>query len=398
MRRFALLLLVFISIFAFYRPVKAQTAAPFSVSNLGIAYEYGSYIVFQARLILPSPIEEAFLMFHTDGESTTRVIPILLDNLGNTSQRYDLSQGSVRPFATVRFQYRVKLKTGQQFVSEEFFFQYEDNRFPWQTLTLDKLTVHWYAGDQEFGQKALDAAVRGTARANKLLLVNPAKPINIYIYASATDLSDALEIGGLSWAGGQASPDLHLALVTIPPGPEQTVEMERKIPHEIAHILTYDLLGERYALEPVWLREGIASLMELSVNPDYPRALLMASEKKNLMPIADLCKAFPPESGRAFLAYAQSQSFTNFIIENFGQTGLLALTSAYGDGLDCDQGMRRALGQPLSQVESGWRMKSLGEEAGLTAFNNLFPYLAIIVVLFTVSMVNALVFQRIQNA
>jgi hypothetical protein len=229
-------------------------------------------------------------------------------------------------------------------------------------------------------------------------LVNPSKPIDIYIYASGTDLANALEIGSIPWVGGHASPDLRVVLVPIAPGPEQGLEMDRKIPHELAHILTYDLMGERYTHLPAWVREGIATHTELSPNPDYPRALTQASAQKTLIGMKDLCGSFPPESGRAFLAYAQSESFTRFIIDKYGQTGFLALTSAYGDGMDCEQGMRRALGQTLSEVEADWHASSLGENASLTALNNLFPYIAILVVMLLVSMVNAFTFKRTQHA
>jgi len=395
MRRPALFLFVLALALGFSQPVRAQKATTFPVTDPGVKYEFGSYIIFQARLSLPSIPTEAYLLFHAAGETSTHSIPIQLDAEGNTSQQYNISDGAVRPFATVYFQYRVKLQSGDELTSEEFTFPYEDNRFPWQKVSLEnQLTVHWYAGDQAFGQQALDVASRGIEQTQKLLLVSASKPIDIYIYASATDLNKALEMGGLPWVGGHASPDLHLGLVAIPPAPEQKLDMERKIPHELAHILTYDLMGERYLLLPVWLREGIATKVELAANSDYPRALTQASEQKTLIPIADLCAAFPPESGRAFLAYAQAQSFTSFIIDKFGQTGLLALTSAYGDGLDCEQGMRRALGQPLSQVEANWRAGSLGENPGLTAFNNLFPYLAILAVLLTVSLANAFTFKR----
>ena len=80
-----------------------------------------------------------------------------------------------------------------------------------------------------------------------------------------------------------------------------------------------------------------------------------------------------------------------------GLPGLLALTSAYGDGLDCEQGMRRALGQPLTQIEADWRASALGENAGWTAFTNLFPYIAILVVLLLVSMINAFTFKKVQD-
>jgi hypothetical protein len=194
--------------------------------------------------------------------------------------------------------------------------------------------------------------------------------------------------------GGHASPDLHLALVAIASSPEQGLEMDRKIPHELAHILTYDLTQERYSHLPAWLREGIATQVELAANPDYPRALKLASETKSLIPLTDLCGPFPQDTGRIFLAYAEAQSFTNFLIKKYGQTGLLALTNAYGDGLDCEQGALRALGQPLSQLDVNWRASELGENAGVTAFNNLFPYLAILVVLLAVSMVNAFSFKK----
>ncbi len=394
MRQLALLLLTFAIVFAVFQPAQAQKPGYFPVSHLGLSYEFGNFITFQAQLTLPSPPSEAYLLFRAEGEQSTRIIPIQLDQNGNTLQRYEISQGAVRPFAIVHFHYQVKLQNGDELNSEEFFFKYEDNRFPWQVASVDLLTIHWYAGEAAFGQDALDVAQRGMKQANTLLLVTPSKPINIYIYASSTDLANALEIGAVPWVGGHASPDLRVVLVSIPPGPEQGLEMDRKIAHELAHILTYDLMGERYENLPMWVREGIATHVELSSNPDYPRALAQASSQKNLIAMKDLCGSFPPESGRAFLAYAESESFTRFIIDKYGQTSLLALTSAYGDGLDCEQGMRRAIGQTLNEVEMDWHANSLGENIGLTALNNLFPYIAILTILLVVSTINAFTFNR----
>ena len=398
MRRLALFFIVLITTFAVFQPVRAQeTPQKLPISDLGISYQFGDSITFQARLNPPSPVSEAYLLFRAEGETTTRVLPLAIEADGKTSLRYDMKQGPVRPFAIIHFQYRVKLQTGEELISEELFINYEDNRFPWQIVSGEGLTVHWYAGDISFGQAVMDAARRGLKRASELLLVGAAKPINIYIYASSTDLQKALELGGLPFVGGHASPDLHLALVVIAPGPEQGLEMDRKIPHELAHILTYDLTQERYNRLPVWFREGIATQVELAANPDYPRALSLASEQKNLIPLVDLCGSFPQDTGRAFLAYAESESFTNFLIQKYGQTGLLALTRAYADGLECEQGAQRAFGQPLSQLELEWRASALGENAGVRALNNLFPYLAILAVLLAVSLGSAFTFKKAPN-
>jgi hypothetical protein len=398
MRRLALFSIVLMTLLAAFQPVQAQeTPKVLPISELGISYQFGDSITFQARLNPPAPISEAYLLFRAEGETATRVLPLTVESDGKTSLHYDMKNGPVRPFAIIHYQYRVKLQTGEELISEELFLNYEDNRFPWQIVSGDGLTVHWYAGDISFGQDAMDVARRGLKHASELLLVGAAKPINIYIYASSTDLQKALELGGLPFVGGHASPDLHLALVAIAPSPEQGLEMDRKIPHELAHILTYDLTQERYNHLPTWFQEGIATQVELAANPDYPRALLQASKTKNLIPLANLCGSFPQDTGRAFLAYAEAESFTNFLIEKYGQTGLLALTQAYGDGLDCEQGAQRALGQPLSQLEIDWRASALGENAGITALSNLFPYLAILAVFMVVSLVSALTFKRVSN-
>jgi hypothetical protein len=294
----------------------------------------------------------------------------------------------------VQYSYLVKLDDGRELRTSEFSFPYLDNRFPWTERAADGVRIHWYAGEEAFGQAALDAARQGMKRSRDLLLVIPTAPIDVYIYASVVDLQKTFEMGGITWAGGHASPDLRVALVAIAPGPEQGLEMDRKIPHELAHILTYDLARERYAKLPVWLREGIASRAELSVNPDYGRAVALASENGTLIPFGELCGAFPLDGGRAFLAYAQSEAFTRYFIEKYGQAGLLALINAYGDGLSCDQGTLRATGKPLTQLEADWKSAALGVNPGLSALGNFIPYLVVLAAILIVPLANALLYRR----
>jgi hypothetical protein len=398
MRRSILFFIASIIALAGFQPARAQDNPKLlTITDLGVSYQFGDSITFQAQFSLPGPVSEAYLLFRAEGETNTRVLPLNIDAEGKSSLRYDMKQGQVRPFALIHFQYRIKLQSGEELTSEELFIFYEDNRFPWQTISANGLIIHWYAGDVSFGQAAMDTAQRGIKQSSKLLLIGAAKPINVYVYASSTDLQKALEIGGQPSAEGHASPDLHVALVAIAPDPEQRLEMDRKIPHELAHIITYDLTQDRYERLPPWLREGIATQVELAANPDYPRALSLASEKKNLIPFAELCGSFPQDTGRAFLAYAESASFTKFLIDKYGQTGLLALAKSYSDGLNCEQGAQRALGQPLSQLEIDWRASTLGENAGITALSNLFPYLAILVVMLAVSLLSAFTFKKVPN-
>ncbi len=395
MRRFLALFLLLL--FA-ASPAAAQSDTPLQVADLGISYLFGEPVTFQSRLLdLPGTVAEAYIVFRAEGETATRVFPISVEADGSTTFTYAFEQGPLRPFALVRYSYIVKLADGRQLKTDEFSFPYVDNRFPWTEREVDGVKLHWYAGGEPFGQAALDAVRRGMTRARDLLLVAPSAPINVYIYASLVDLQKAFELGGPAWAGGHASPDLRVALLAIAPGPEQGLEMDRKIPHELAHILTYDLTRERYAKLPVWLREGIASRVELAVNPDYGRAVSLAVENQTLIPFGELCGSFPPDSGRAFLAYAQSEAFTRYFIEKYGQAGLLALINAYGDGLDCEQGPLRATGKLLSQVEADWQSTLPGGRPSVSALGDFAPYLILLAVFLIVPLGNAFLYRRPGN-
>lgn len=368
----------------------AQSNGRVLVSDLVISYRFGEPVTFQARLPdLPGPVAEAYIIFRAEGEAATRVFPVTIEADGLTRFVYSFQQGPLRPFALVRYFYVIKLQDGRELQTEEFSFRYVDNRFSWSERETDGVRIHWYAGGEPFGQAALDAARRGMARIRELLLIPPAEPIDVYLYASAADLQAVFEMSGITWAGGHASPDLRVAVAAIAPGPEQGLEMERKIPHELAHILAYDLTRERYFKLPVWLREGIASRAELSTHPDYARALTLSAENGTLLSLNELCASFPPDSGRAFLAYAQAEAFTRYFIEKYGQAGLLTLLNAYADGLDCEQGAVRAVGKPLSRLQAEWQSATLQGQPGLTALGSFLPHLVLLVVLVTVPLTNA---------
>jgi hypothetical protein len=383
-RSFAFFLLIVLT-FTLFRPAYAQSTV--SVTDPKVTHDFGASINFKAQLVAPAPITAATLLLRAQGEANTRSERITISPDGLVDYKYTFSQGPLRPFAHVDYWFNVTLQGGEQVETAPNSFIYDDNRFPWQTAGDDNLKIHWYAGDAAFAQAALDAARNGLQHTSEMLAVAPSRPLEFYIYSTAADLQTALEISGQQSVGGHASPDLGIGLVYVAPGQQQNQELERKIPHELAHILTYELTGERYTRLPVWLREGIASVSEFSPNPDYAQALNKAVEGRSIIPIAEMCSSFPPEMSRIFLAYSEATSFTRFLISQYGTSGLKALIQAYADGLDCEQGSTRALSRPLSQVESDWRASVLGKDRNAAALQNLFPYLAVLMVMLFVPLV-----------
>jgi hypothetical protein len=354
---------------------QAQGQGGIEVENATVAVSFGQAITFSAKIKAPISIKQVSLLFRGVNESVTRVETVQLAEDGSMSFTYDASQNVFPPFGSIVFWFQATLADDQTYTSAPITFPYNDNRFPWRDTTRSSITAHWYAGDDAFGAAALDAADTGMLAMSEVIPISLAEPVNIYIYSNISDLQNTLMLGGEEWVGGHANPGLGVVLVAIAPGASQSIEMETDIPHELAHVMLYRSLGNKYDNQPAWLLEGIASMMELYPNPDYARALDIASQNDSLLAFDDLCVSFPTDASRAYLAYAQSQSFVSYIRETYGTSGLGRLTNSYGDGFPCELGATKALGTPLSQLDSRWRESVLGQNTAGVAARNLSPFI-----------------------
>jgi hypothetical protein len=363
---------------------QAQAQGGIAVENATVAVNFGQTITFSATIKSPLPIQQASLLFRGVNEDVTRVETVQVAEDGSVSFTYDASLNMFPPFSQIVFWFQATLSDNQTYTSAPITFPYNDDRFPWREMSRSNVTVHWYAGDDAFGSAALDAAGAGLLAMNDFIPISLTDPVNIYIYSNISDLQNTLMLGGEEWVGGHANPALGVALVAIAPGESQSVDMETEIPHELAHVMLYRSLGKKYDSQPAWLLEGIASMVELYPNPDYARALEIASKNNSLLAFDDLCVSFPADAGNAFLAYAQSQSFVTYIRETYGTSGLGRLTNAYGDGFPCELGATNALGTPLSQLDSRWRESVLGQNTAGVAVRNLLPYILLLILVLVV--------------
>lgn len=382
------LLLLTVLCFGFTRQVEAQEGI--EVVDVQVGHEFGEEIRFRAQIKASSPIEGVLLIFRDVEEENTRIIPLEVDEEGRVRYVYDARKNLLRPFAKILFWYQVTLENGESKTSSEYIISYVDNRFEWKMREENNIRVHWSDGDEFFGLAALDTARAGLARIGYLFPVDLRQPIDIYIYASPTDLQDALFMGGETWVSGHASPALGVVLLAIAPSTQQKILMQQQIPHELAHVLLYRYIGEDYNRLPPWLLEGIASIAELYPNPDYQLALERAEEDDSLIPISELCQPFPRDASQAFLAYAQSKSFTRYLYTNYGSSGLDDLIIAYTDGLSCDAGATRVFGQSLNYLDTHWQESVLGANLLELAWRAILPYFLLLVVLLAIPLAEAL--------
>ena len=368
--------LVVASIMFNARQARAQTGI--ALENVGASVRFGEGITFTATIKTPIPIQNASIVIFDEAQALTHVHPISVREGGTAEYFFDTRQNSLRPFTQLRWHYQIVLADGNMFESETYFTRYDDDRFAWQTLEAGSVRVNWYNGDANFGQAALNAAQSGLGSISEVMPLDVTQPVEIFIYANSIDLRGTLYPESSEWVAGHVNPSVGVVMVTIEPGPNQSILMEQRIPHELMHVMLYRRVGAGYQNLPAWLREGTAALAEINPNPDYDVVLTSASVTNTLIPIKELCVAFSPNPDAAFLAYAEARSFVNYLHDTYGAQSLLDLALIYADGVDCERGPERVYGVSLSKLEMDWRRSALGENPVLPALQNLFPYLALL--------------------
>lgn len=349
--------------------------ARIDVQDVAAFYTYGESVTFQARLSAVDALDQVYLMIQPEGQST-RMEELKWTSAGEIVFDYDLVLHPLRPFGRTYYWFRLVTRDGEV-TTPSYWFDYIDNRFTWQSLANDYFEIHWQADDRSFGQTVLNTARSSLDAAQKILPVAPDLPLKIYIYSNASDLQTALPGLSENWVAGQASPDLGVILLSIPQGPEQTLELERQLPHEMMHVLEFNLVGSQYGNTPVWLTEGIASIAELYPNADYERVLDTAMEEDEVLSFQSLCAAFPRDAGSAFLAYAQSESFVRYIYQTYGSARLTDLLRQYQTGLGCEEGVQATLGKSLTELENDWRQNTYAVNPTGQALETLAPYLLV---------------------
>jgi len=331
---------------------RVQAGAPVVEAN--VQYTFGRQIDFSAQVTADLPVKDAIIFIQSQGETQTSVETAFVAPPGEITYSQDLSARPLRAFANIDYWFKIGFEDGTTFTSDHFTFFYADNRFLWQTLESKPFRVHWYQGDMAFAQGVLDVAKAGQAHIQEILPLPAPVEVNLYIYASMEEMQTTLRLAGQIWVAGHADPDLQIIVAAIPAGPEQHLITEQRVPHELMHIMLYQVMGNSYANLPAWVNEGLASMAELSFNPDYNISLEDAILEDRLIPIQSLCPKFPVDAAGASLSYAESALFTFYLYRTFGTSGLETLVANYANGMGCEQSVQSALGKPLTELQAQW--------------------------------------------
>ena len=378
--------MVMLSLFLTPRHVYAQSQSGIRLENVGATVQFGEQITFFATIHMSMPVEEVSIQILNESQGITHVEPLAIQDGGLAEFHYDMRQVVLNPFSQVSWNYLFTLPDGSTMQSEVFSTRYVDNRFDWQSLDSGPVRVFWYEGDTGFGQVVQNAVQSSLDSVSRLSPADLDQPVEIYIYSNMSDLRGTLVPGSQEWVAGHADPALGIVMVAVEPRPGQDTIMRQRIPHELMHVMLSRAVGGGDRKLPAWLNEGMAGLAEIVPNAEYESVLELAIARDQWIPLSALCDAFPADTGRALLAYAESQSFAGYLHGLYGSSGLFKLAKTYADGADCERGPELAFGVPLSKLEQDWHSSLTGQTPLVPALHNITPYLVLLMVILSVPM------------
>jgi len=260
----------------------------------------------------------------------------------------------------------VKDSAGNRLETEPTTISFDDDRYRWQTLKAEKLSLFWYRGDEAFAQELMDGALTALDKLAQDTGAQLQKPVKMYIYADSGDLRGAL-VFPREWTGGQAFVEHGIVVIGI--GPDEMSWGRRAVAHELAHLVTYQITFNPYGAPPTWLEEGLAMYAEGGLEPRYGSLLQEAASKDELFSVQSLGSSFPAHAEKALLAYAQSYSLVDFLIANHGRDKMLQLLEVFQRGSSYDGALLEIYGFDTGSLDDRWR-DSLGlgpRSAGLPA-------------------------------
>ena len=158
------------------------------------------------------------------------------------------------------------------------------------------------------------------------------------------------------WVAG-----LYDGKIRVPAAKEMADEaIKRLIRHEYTHAVVSDLAANRCA---TWLNEGLAKFMEYHDTQGdkddgrMPKPLLEARHRKGaLIPFDELQGQFIKITGRekVALAYEQSCSMVEYIVDAYGMWKVKRMLARYADGDDTRTVLSRELHRTPERFEKDW--------------------------------------------
>ncbi|MDP8905400.1 MAG: peptidase MA family metallohydrolase [Chloroflexota bacterium] len=351
---------ILLSLAAALAPAAAMAAEPV----LGVPSaegELGGPFVFSTSITGDAAPARAELLLRQPGERAEVVLPATVSGGSGSWTAAATLEGHVLPNTRLNFRFRIRDPEAGAVVGPAAEVVVADRRFEWRTVSGPIVRLHWYAGDEAFGRRALEVGERAVANAAELLGVTETEPIDFFIYADQDAFLEALGPGTRENIAGQAHSDTRTMFAQIDPTAGAQAVDEVLIVHELTHLVFNTATENVYRRAAHWLNEGVAVYLSEGYSARWQSVLEEGISARQVIPLDSLSRRFPAGDFRFLLGYAEGVSAVDYLVRTYGEPTLWQLVRSYAEGLSDDDAFRRATGADLVAFNAAW-MASLGVE------------------------------------
>lgn len=319
-----------------------------------VEFAFGRELRFLLEATDAASVEQLRLEFRPEFATELYAVDVPFEPGETISVTYpvDVSLIHLQPFSELKYSWQLEMSEGSLDLPEQSII-YEDDQFQWLQSAREAAAVHWTGNGPSFGSDALNVVDDALSELVSVLPLESVNKFDIYVYPSSAELREGLEAVGL--AGEKTThPELGVIFVTAVNPQSAVSDLGQSIPYELAHLLIYQLAGTEYANFPWWLAEGLGTMFQGKPDTSLQNELDRAVQAGSTLPLWQLCQS-PQETGlNQQLARAQSASIAQYVRERFGDQKLRNLVQSHIDRLDCQEGVQRALGISLDELEAAW--------------------------------------------
>jgi len=355
-RAFALLPLLFLLVAGPVLPV-ASAPAELRIIDVGANAVFPASLEFTVQAESESPIIDARLLYQVEKMNYTSVTSEAWATFEPSTTltanwTWDMRRASLPPGAVITYWWRVRDASGAMAESEPLFLTFDDNRYAWQELASDAVSLRWYGADAEFARQLLDTCHTAIEDLGRDVGTRVDRQVKVYIYASSSDLRNAM-VYPQEWTGGVAFTDYGIVAIGI--GPSAMDWGVRALRHELTHLVVHAATFSPYGGLPTWLDEGLAMHNEGEAEQSFQQLLLQAAEYDVLLSLRTLTGPFSSDTATAYLSYAESQGIVEYLLAEYGSAAMNTALMAFRDGALMDDALTQSFGLTLDALESDWR-------------------------------------------
>lgn len=266
-------------------------------------------------------------------------------------QEWNMQRNNIPPGTKIEYFWRLTDSAGNTFDTPKQQFAPLDPRFDWQTIEDEELSISWYDGDQEWGQKMFDTGKEALAQLEERLGADITSQVRLVAFGNKSDFGSSFATME-DWVGGQAFSDLGVTVQNIEYNSDSW--MRTVLFHELSHLVLHQVMEGSIVPVPAWMNEGLAMYNE-PVSRSNTSRMVEAAQTGELLPFSYLQGNFGSDGQEVNLAYMQSELLVRYLIEECGQDGFRQVFQNMTNNTPANKAIEEACGYNDKELYNNWR-------------------------------------------